>query len=377
MASFHKQKADRVSTRQLGWMLITVHLATGITFAQRSIAEEAGKGGWLSIALAGAGGLLILYLILKTHEYYPNQSLVQYARSALGKWVGGLVALIYLGVLFYLLMIITYEAGRIAEFNYIYVYISPIILMGMAYIFLVLYMVTGGIAIVARVNDFVYPIFFLLIAMALLLNIPFIKMDRMLPMVPADWNGVMKAVPIPLLFFVETTLLSLLWPYCRENDKVKKGLKDIGRALLISTVGMTIIFLSLIVTFGEERTSYLEVPIYYLAREIFFGQFLSNFQILLLPVMFGSIIIKISVFVFALSSGIQDMGFKKSVWVIPSLVSIMAIVSAYTFIESSHQMAQMIKGAALWVPPFFFIMHLVLFIAARRNAKNHSENQNV
>ncbi len=362
MTQFNRNKADLISFRQLGWLMITVYLSTGITFGQTLLAEKAGKSGWLSILIAGLVTLLLLWIIVETSIKNPKQSLVENLRSRLGKALGNIVTVIYLLLIFFLLIMITYQAVRITELNFIYIYINPYIFIVIAYL-LVIYMITGGATILVRVNDTILPIFLLLLLVIMILDIPFIELDRGRPLWPGNWGDVIRGASLPLILFSELTAISMLWPYCRDHHDKKKAIKTMGFLVVQGILIMSFIAWALIITFGAERTSSLIVPIYYLAREIFYGQFISNFQILLLPMILGSIMIKIALFIFVLTDGLQQMGWSKYSWSIPYLLSTAVIISTMNLIKSDHQFSYYLTHVSVWLIPALFFIHSFLWLA--------------
>lgn len=362
MTQFNRKKADLINFRHVGWLIITVFLSTGITFGQTFLAEKAGKSGWVSILIAGFAALLLMLMIIQTSMKNQKQSLIEQFRSWMGKILGSLMSVIYLIVLFSLLILITYQAVRIIELNFIYIYIDPYIFIVSTYL-LVIYMIGGGAAILVRINDLILPLFLFLLFVINILNLPFIEPDRGRPLWPGDWGDVFKGVPLPLILFSELTIIAMFWPYCREHHDRKKAIKALGVSVICGVLIMSFIAWILIITFGPERTSSLNVPIYYLAREIFYGQFISNFQILLLPMILGAIMIKIAVFVFVLTDGLQQLGWRKYTKIIPYFISSAVIVTTMNTIQGDHQFSFYLNQVAVWGIPVLFVIHSLLWLA--------------
>lgn len=362
MDSFRKDTADLISVRQIGWLATSVVASTGITFMPSIIIEVAGKSAWISILLAGLGGLLLTGVILYTNCFFVQKTIFEYASILLGKFLGSVMSLIYLANLYFLLMIITYEGARVAESNFIYVHRSPLILSILGYI-LCIYMVNGGIGVVTRINDFfLIPVLCLFLTL-LILNIPFMKLDYALPLAPENWKHVGVAIPLPMLFFVEISLISVFLAYSRQSDLKNKSRLTVFIPIGIITVLMSVLSFIFVSTFGEKRASILDLPLFTLVKEIFYGNYLSNFQILLLPAVLIFVVVKISLFLLVLEKGIRSIGWPGSYeWILPILISVSIISATFSTIHNQQEMVNLLTIAVKVCTPMLVGIHLFLWI---------------
>lgn len=76
-------------------VLLCVILGSGILTLPRLVAAEAGRDGWLSILVAGAGTLLLAALIYLLCERFPAKTLPEMSTTILGKPLGILVSVVY------------------------------------------------------------------------------------------------------------------------------------------------------------------------------------------------------------------------------------------------------------------------------------------
>jgi hypothetical protein len=90
------------------FFILTAITVTGTTFLMlpREMAARSGTAGWLSVLLAGVGGLALAWTLIKLGTRFPELTPVQYAEQLLGKVLGkalGVVVVLashyYLGVL--------------------------------------------------------------------------------------------------------------------------------------------------------------------------------------------------------------------------------------------------------------------------------------
>lgn len=83
--------------RDSQWLavLLCAILGSGILTLSRQVAAEAGRDGWLSILVAGAGTLLLATLIYLLCDRFPAKTLPEMSITILGKPLGVLVSLVY------------------------------------------------------------------------------------------------------------------------------------------------------------------------------------------------------------------------------------------------------------------------------------------
>lgn len=374
MSSFSKKKADLISIRQIRWLIISIIASTGIAYMPSMVIGIAGKSAWISIFVAGLVSLFLISIILYTNSFFEQKTIFEYSPLLLGKVLGSIVSLVYLVLLFFELMYVTYEIAKIAEANYIYVHRSPVILSILGYI-LSIYMLNGGIGIIARVNDFMMAPILLFFLFLFALDIPFIRIDRILPLAPENWMDVGKGIPLPLVFFSEISLISILWGHSRKENPNKKVKSTVLFIFFILILIICLLILTIISTFGEERASTLSFPLFTLGKEILYGDFLSNFQILLLPGILIFVTVKISIFLFALESGIKKLGWKSFQTIIPYLLGSMTIIFTFLTIRSQENLEyQLFTIGTKVILPLLVLIHLLLWIILLVKKKFYLKN---
>lgn len=84
-----------LSDFQLFSVLICAMLGSGIITLSRAVADIAGRDGWLSILLAGAGTWVMAILIWLLCKKFPTKTLPEFSIAILGKPLGILVSVAY------------------------------------------------------------------------------------------------------------------------------------------------------------------------------------------------------------------------------------------------------------------------------------------
>ena len=84
-----------LSDFQLFSVLICAMLGSGIITLPRAVADIAGRDGWLSVLLAGAGTWVMAILIWLLCKKFPTKTLPEFSIAILGKPLGILVSVAY------------------------------------------------------------------------------------------------------------------------------------------------------------------------------------------------------------------------------------------------------------------------------------------
>ncbi|WP_088041643.1 GerAB/ArcD/ProY family transporter [Bacillus sp. EAC] len=277
-----------------------------------ALATASRQDAWLSLLVAIVCGCLLFYVYIKLFEMFPDLPLTKYVQKILGKYVGKIMAVVY--ILYFI-----YIGGRVLrdfeELLVISLYNSTsLISIGILMIFLVMYAIYKGFEVFARVNEFsFYMIMFIIITViGFEVIAKLIKIDNLRPTLESGWLPVFKAAfPLTVTFpFGEIITLAMLMPHLKKKEyAMKVGLPAMIFAGLTLTT-LTVVNISILGVDVLERASY---PILTAVSYINIANFIQRLDSLIVIVMVLGGFIKISVFFFCAVHGAGDLfGIKKS-----------------------------------------------------------------
>nr|WP_315990635.1 GerAB/ArcD/ProY family transporter [Desulforamulus aquiferis] len=149
---------------------------------------------------------------------FPDHSLVGFSRLLLGRYLGGLLALIYIVSFLFFCVMVTIQFSIIISTSFKPE--SPPFVWHLVVLVPALYVSYLGISVPARMNELLLPLGLLLLPLVALLNIPNINWDEYLPMLQ---HGLLPPIEGAVLTAGELTypmLILALIPLISHKEKL-------------------------------------------------------------------------------------------------------------------------------------------------------------
>lgn len=254
---------DVLTSRQLLVILITVIMAMNSFTAPRTVAEQAGRDGWLSMILAGVWSMLVAVAAVRLASLFPRQSPNGWIPQLLGLWVGKLF------LSFYILFVLLSAAWTLRVFSDVLrIYLLPstpaeVIIFSL--LLCVLYLASYGINPMARVTDILFlvgivPGSILIVAFQTDKNL-----GELLPVMAEGFlpvvQGIMPALPLYHGWMIAIYLVQFM-------DTPKEATRAVAVALAALALFFTSGYVLAIATFGPLELQYLLYPVVELVREM-------------------------------------------------------------------------------------------------------------
>lgn len=210
------KKQNEITTRQLTFSLVAIVIGSGILSLPRVVAEKGYQNGWLIVIVGSLIPLLSITAILLLFKRFPESDLIDICNIILGKSLGKVL------VFFYLIYSLLYSTASIGVFSSVLnTYILPntpnmviiIILIAFA-----LYIINGGINVVARFNELSFYMFLPL----LLFLIPALKQAEptfMLPLFSISAKDLVSESLQTSWSFGGLEYLMILYPFVKNKKK--------------------------------------------------------------------------------------------------------------------------------------------------------------
>lgn len=287
----------KISALQMSMLLYPAIIATAILSVPSYIAQFAGNDLWLSPIIASSAGFLTVFIAVKLHTHYPDKTVIQFSEDILGLIPGKLISLLIL--LFYIEI-----TGNIAR-NYSEFIVSsflietPQIVVIGSMMFLCAWCVYGGLEVLARSAQFLFPLFVIPFIFSIILLAKDFQIENIQPILE---NGIMPSIKGaigPSGWFAEIFLISFLLPFLIDK---KKG-KTYGMFTVL-LVMLTLVTVNLITLFilGVATPNKI-YPLMNVIRYAGVGSFFENMEAIVMAVWITGAFVKLSIFYYVTTLG--------------------------------------------------------------------------
>lgn len=359
---------EKISGSQISTLLFILVMATGVLFVPGITARAALQSAWLvPLAIPLLVGLISLWAIHRLGQRFPEKTLIEYSPFILGKILGKGVGLLY--ILFFLVTNILV----IREFSVFLTFTllpeTPGYVLNITVVLLAAYIVSKGVEVIARMAQFVLPLFLTSLSMLLLLSLPEMAPRKLLPFLEGGIFPVIKASPVPSAWYGEIIVLALLLPYLNKPRELpRKGVL----ALAWITVFLTLDILAALMVFGPQLSGVLTFPFWTLARYIEFHKSFFRLETLVVILWEAGMILKVALlyYVACLGSlqwlgGLQQLGKVSFAWVLGILGGVQILAACY-LVGGEIQLAAILKNVfPLFALPLEIGLPLLLLGIAR------------
>jgi spore germination protein (amino acid permease) len=236
-----------LSTFLIFFIIHDIQVGVGVQGFQRIIFLEAKHDAWISVILSGILTHIIVFIIIKTLQYYGSSDIYGIHHDIYGKWIGRMMNCLYI---FYCL-----TTSLVILKNYIEVIQTwmfpqvPTWIFSFSLLLLVVYGVSGGIRVIVGVCFFNI---LLSIWMLGLIGYPIRYSDytHFLPILEGDIPGILKGTFKMTFTVIGFEILYAIYPHLKEKNKVQKFAH---LAIAITTVLYLLLMLLAIAYFSSGQ----------------------------------------------------------------------------------------------------------------------------
>jgi len=352
------QGQEKISSRQLSFLVVTFVIATADVLLPAYVAQDAGPDSWLCVVAAAIFCFAATFLMLALGMKYPGKTIIRYSCDILGKPLGKIAGFLYVFYFFYI------GAGSVAQLNNIYISAFnpevPPAVIGVITLLVAFFAVSKGIEAISRVNEILLPFGLGILALIAMANIPNSDLNNYRPVLADGIAPVLKGAFVIQGWLLEVSLILQLIPFVKDKGGIKKGIL-ISIAVLSS--GMQLGVLTLAV-FGPLTAKFLFPALEYV-RFASLGKFINNLDISIIGLWIAGIFIKISAAYYAAASAVSQLFGFKSYRRILAPLGLMIIAQSANFPERIPGMLV----TTHYIFPFFslsmgFLLPAALFAAS-------------
>ena len=321
------QIQPRINALQLSFILLANRLAVMTVFLPTLWATENSRDTWISSLLSCIGGMMITYIVVTLSNRNSKLTLIQICTTIFGKWVGGFVSLLYLWFFLHISLITIRAFAEIL--NTALMPETPIQIFIIYIVLAAIFSVYRGLEAIARTNLLILPGSIISLLLILILLAKDFHLELLKPIAENGWKPIITGTVVPISFFGEGILISMLFPYVEDKQNVMKY--SMG-AVLIGAFFLTILNVAVMSIFGPIEAENLTLPVYSLVRMISIGHFLERIEAIMVAVWIGLLFIKICIFLYAGVRGTgQLLHLKMNKFLIIPFSSIALILSYTSF----------------------------------------------
>lgn len=297
------QTNGHISERQLMVLAFLYTIGTTVLIVPSGLAATAHQDAWLG-ALAGivfGGAILGLYVAL--WRAFPGLTLVGICEAALGRWLGALVALLFVFGSFVGATTVLYYVGNF--YNIHFIPHTPISFINALFAVVVVMGVRMGIEAISRTAELMLPWFLILFVVLLATLTPEVKPVNLQPVLEGGIGPVLRAgfsfagtAYLPVIF------LFAVLPRVRNPEKARIWFVS---GAMIGGICVFLITLLCILILGPNITTRSMFPSYALVKKINIGNFLQRIEAFMAGLWFVTTYIKTTFYFYGWVAGFSEI----------------------------------------------------------------------
>ncbi|MFE8696585.1 spore germination protein [Cytobacillus sp. FJAT-53684] len=298
------RRESTISNYQAAVIIINFILAAGILSLPRTATEEVKTpDAWISVALGGIIAIIIGYFMVKLSQTFPNKTFFQYSRTLLGKWIGGFLSII---LAFYFITLSSFEIRTLSEVVSFYLLEgTPNWATIMPFLWIGLYLSSGGIQAVGRMFEIILPITILFFIIVILMSFKIFEIKNLQPVMGHGIVPVLRGVKTTALSFIGVEIVLVILAFMKEPQK---GVKVMALGVIIPLVFYLGIVTMVIGSLSVDGVVHKTWPSLALIRSYEMpGLFLERFESLLLVIWTMQIFSTFCITYFAASLGLSQV----------------------------------------------------------------------
>ncbi|SMQ79742.1 spore germination protein KB [Bacillus sp. OV166] len=363
----------KISAIQLFAMMFIFDLGTAVVV---SYGIDAGKDAWLAILFGMCGGIVLLFIYYLLFRQYPTLPLTGYAIKIFGKYLGGIVGLLYI---FYFLYI---AARNVRDFSELLISSTltetPLLVVHITFVLVVCFVLYLGIEVLGRTAEVFIVILLLFGATGyfFILVSGTIEFRHLRPFLENGWKPILTTA-FPFLTdvpFGEMIVFTMLVPYLNRP----KLLKKVWLSALVSS-GLILGFTAAlnIAVLGVEVMERATFPSLATIGRVNLLEFIQRLDAIVVFTLLITVFFKVSIFLYSAVIGVVDLFKLKNhrPILLPAggtlIFSSMMIASNY----SEHiEEGRYVVGPYFHTVFFIILPLLMVFVSIIRNRFNKKTN---
>lgn len=328
---------------------------------------------WLAILLGLAGGLLLFLVYHKLYVFYPNLPFTSYVQKITGKFVGRIIAFLYIIYFIYIASRVLRDFGELLVTSSYEK--TPLFMISTLMMLTIMYAVYKGFEVIARVGEmFFILVYFLAVSGFVLVFVSgLIHFSNLLPFLENGIKPILKTVLTETLTFPfgEMVVFSMFLPYLNDSKMARK----VGMgAMVLSGINIAITMAINVAVLGPDIFTRSAFPLLSTISKIEIADFIERLDVLFMLYLVLGGFFKVTIFFYAATLGIRDLfGFpdQRQLCVPVGLIILFtSLTIASNFSEHIQEGLKIVPLVLHW--PFQIIIPISLLLIAFLKKKKQS-----
>lgn len=329
-------------------------------------AKSARQDAWISVGIGIIMTLPMIVVYSKILTSFPGKDIYDIMQYAFGKKIGKLVSVLFIWYAFHvgaLVIKVFSEFVNIVSFPETPQYIF-IIFIGL----LSIWTVRSGIEVLCRIAKFFLPLIIVVtffVVVLLYTNAHFINLK---PILHNDKKQVLLGAFSAFSFpFTQTVILTTVFQSLRNRNKTFKVFLS---GLLISGIFLMSAAMNNVIVLGVQSTMDLYFPAYTSVRTVKLGEFFQRFEIVIAMIFIILVFVKISVCLYAASTGIAKIFNLESYQIIAAPIGLLMMNLSQILFSNTMEMQYWNSNIYIYYAvPFQVILPIAVLIIAEVKLK--------
>ncbi|RST74333.1 spore gernimation protein [Siminovitchia acidinfaciens] len=357
----------KISALQMAMLLYPAIIATVVLSVPSITAKYAGNDLWQPPIIASVTGFLTVYIAVRLHKLHPGKTVIQYSEDIIGRVPGKIIS-------FFILFFYIHTTGTISrsysEFIVTsFLFKTPQIVVIGSMVFLCALCIYGGLEVLARATQLLFPFFVLPIIFAAVFLAPDFQIGNIFPVFEKGLMPSIKGAIPTSGWFAEFFLMAFLLPFLADK---KKGMKY--GMLSVLGVMLSIVLINLIVQFVLGATTANKVyPLMIVGRYANVAGFIENMEAVVMALWIAGAFVKISVFYYAAVLGTTQWlnlsEYRPVVWPLGILIVQLSYWAVPNTLDISRYNASVFPFYSTSIQIFIPLLLLVIALIFKRNKK--------
>ncbi|MCA0758028.1 spore germination protein [Paenibacillus sp. N4] len=213
---------DQITTIQVAVIVVNAMLGSGILTLPRSSATLVQTPDvWISVLLGGLLAMIAGVVMAVLAKRYPGQTVFQFNGRILGKWIGALVSLMFV---VYFFMTAAYQVRIVTEVTSLFLLEgTPNWAIIMVFMWVSLYLMTGGINPIARLFEMILPVTILIYLLVMLMALNIVEVNNLRPVLGDGIAPVWKGIKSTALSFLGVETILILTAFMKRSEQAVKA----------------------------------------------------------------------------------------------------------------------------------------------------------
>ncbi|MFC5649400.1 endospore germination permease [Paenibacillus solisilvae] len=293
-----------MTSRQFFICIFLFTIGTAILAVPSSIAAEARQNAWQPPVIGIGVGMVMVLLYVSVSKNGGAKTLFEINESVLGRWIGWVVNMfLTFSILMFCAQLLFYLGNFVLTQ---FMPETPLISISLLFGSVGIMAVRSGLQTLVRSAELFFPWFCFFLALLIVLSIPQVKTDNLLPLFEADMPGILRSAYtfdsytfLPLIFILFILSSSIIRP--------KSAYRNMYLASALGGLVLILIILLSIGVLGAKESAMDLYPSYELAKAINIAGFLQRIEAIMAFIWFISVYIKMAFFLHCTVQGMKHL----------------------------------------------------------------------